>query len=421
MVQAVFPGIALSISLCGWGRLDRFQGRALPEADNLLSKGGARVKADRPGAGPQLLGGKEPVMASLDIEQEKSVFRTYYDKNSKQFVAAKNAYIDIIRTLIRQSDVGEVTKIEGRVKDREECIRKFQRKYQGKLEADEQPYEIKDFISDLIGIRIVCLYEDRVSVVSELLQRHFKILNVTDKISAVESTEDSFGYKGLHMDLALGDGMAAQPKYLPHADSFFEVQIRSLIQDAWSMLDHKIKYKKSIPVDLKRRINILSALFELADREFREIRNATADLMQQATVALISEPPDAGAEATGETATAAGGRTVNAFNFLPIANHFFRDFEFEDHKVDDFVQDIMKLDGGFQKSDLHRCLNENLKNVRDYRDQVLAENPGKTFSAYTSIRHCLYLYDPEKFGRILSRRARERFAGWLKGGGGDAP
>lgn len=353
-------------------------------------------------------------MASLDIEQEKILFAHYYESNKKQFVAAKHAFVDVIKTLIRQFDVGEVTKIEGRIKDKEECIRKFQRKYQAKLEADEQPYEIRDFISDLIGIRIVCLYEDHVPVVSELLQQHFKILNVTDKIAAVESTEDSFGYKGLHMDLALGEAMASQPKYLPHAESSFEVQIRSQIQDAWSMLDHKIKYKKSIPVDLKRRINVLSALFELADREFKEIRNATADLMQQETVAPISEPVSGGVETAEEAVTASGAKAVNAFNFLPIANHFFRDFDFEDYKVDDFVQDILKLNGGFQKSDLHRCLNENLKTVRDYRDHVVAENPEKTFSAYTSIRHCLYLYDQEKFGRILSRRTRERFSLWLK-------
>ena len=48
----------------------------------------------------------------------------------------------------------------------------------------------------------------------------------------------------------------------------FELQIRTIIQDSWSVLDHKIKYKKSIPGQLKRRINVLSALFELADREF---------------------------------------------------------------------------------------------------------------------------------------------------------
>lgn len=353
-------------------------------------------------------------MASLDFGQEKIVFRKFYDSNQKHFADARNVYIRIISSLIKRFDVGEVTKIEGRVKDREECIKKFHRKYQRKLEADEQPYEIRDFISDLIGIRIVCLYEDQISVVSELLQRHFKILDVTDKISAVESTEDSFGYKGLHMDLALNDKTASQPKYLPFLDLSFEVQIRSLIQDAWSVLDHKIKYKRSIPNDLKRRINILSALFELADREFKEIRNATTELMQQATVAPVSDPGDDSPETTGQATLAASAKTVNAFNFHRVAGHFFRDFEFEDYKVDDFVQDILKLDSGFQKSDLHRCLIENLKTVKDYRDHFMAENPDKTFSPYTAIRHCLYLYDQETFGRIVSRGARERFAGWLK-------
>lgn len=353
-------------------------------------------------------------MASLDFEQEKSSFRKYYDSNRKHFTDAKNAYIRIINSLMRRSDVVQVTKIEGRVKDKEECIKKFQSKYLGTLEANEQPFEIRDFISDLIGIRIVCLYEDHIPLVSEVLQRHFTILDVTDKISAVESTEDSFGYKGLHMDLALNKEMASLPKYRPYADCPFEVQIRSLIQDAWSVLDHKIKYKKSIPIDLKRRINILSALFELADREFKEIRNATAELMQQATVSPISDPLDDAREAPAQTATATGSKTVNVFSFLRIAGHFFRDFEFEDEKVDDFVQDILKLNNGFQKSELQKCLAENVKIVREYRDHFLTENPGKTFSPYTSIRHCLYLYDREAFGRILSRGPRERFSFWLK-------
>ena len=231
-------------------------------------------------------------MASLDFEKEKDSFRKFYDSNGKLFENAKKAYIRIISSSLKGTDIGEVTKIEGRVKDKEECIKKFHRKYQSKLEADEQPYEIKDFISDLIGIRIICLYEDQIAMVSEVLKQHFRIIDVTDKISAVESTEDSFGYKGLHMDLALNDQMGSLQKYQHYADYPFEVQIRSLIQDAWSVLDHKIKYKKSIPSDLKRRINILSALFELADREFKEIRNSTTELMQQATVAPISDTLD---------------------------------------------------------------------------------------------------------------------------------
>jgi len=353
-------------------------------------------------------------VASLDFELEKRNFNKFYDHSRPLIVEAKDAYIRAINNLILQANIGEVTKVEGRVKDKDECIKKFHRKYQGKLEADERPYEIKDYISDLIGIRVVCLYEDQIVMVSETLKQLFKIIEVTDKISEVESTEASFGYKGLHMDLMLNDEIRSLPKYQKYAGLSFEVQIRSLIQDAWSVLDHKIKYKKSIPNDLKRRINLLSALFELADREFKEIRNATQELLQQETVAPLGDALEDGINSTEQSSTTAGGRTVNAFNFQRIAGHFFREFEFEDFKVDDFVQTILKLDSGFQKSALHKCLVENSKTVRDYRDEFMAEDPENTFSPYTAIRHCLYLYDHETFNRILSRRPRERFDSWLK-------
>lgn len=359
-------------------------------------------------------------MASLDFEKEKDSFRKFYDSNGKLFENAKKAYIRIICSSLKMTDIGEVTKIEGRVKDKEECIKKFHRKYQSKLEADEHPYEIKDYLSDLIGIRIICLYEDQIEMVAEVLKQRFKIIDVTDKISAVESTEDSFGYKGLHMDLALNAQMSSLPKYRQYADYPFEVQIRSLIQDAWSVLDHKIKYKKSIPNDLKRRINILSALFELADREFKEIRNSTLELIQQATVAPISDPLDGSREISGQPSTEVSEKTVNAFSFMRVAGHFFRDFEFEDNKVDDFVQGILRLDSGFQKSDLHKSLNENLKTVREYSDYFMAKNPDNTFSPYTSIRHCLYLYDKETFSRILSKGPKDRFEGWLRAYRGDS-
>jgi putative GTP pyrophosphokinase len=349
-------------------------------------------------------------VATLNFELERRIFHQYYDENRALFEKAKNAEINIVTALINKSDVGEVTKIEGRVKDKAECIKKFHRKYQGKLESAEQAYQIKDYISDLIGIRIICLYEDQIAVVSQILQKHFTIIDVTDKIAAVESTEGSFGYKGLHMDLALSEEMTTKSKYQPYAQLTFEVQIRSLIQDAWSVLDHKIKYKKSIPNDLRRRINVLSALFELADREFKEIRNATAELMQQATVEPIE---DSTAEENKTLDTESNEKLINAFNFLRVAGHFFRDFEFEDYKVDGFVQDILKLAPDFEKSTLHRSLLENMKAVREYSTEFLAEDPDNSFSPYTSIRHCLYLYDCKTFHRILSRVARERFEGWL--------
>ena len=349
-------------------------------------------------------------MPSLDFDREERAFRKYYDSNRQRFDAAKNAYVSLITARRKQGDSNAVSKIEARVKDKEECIKKFERKYRARLETDEQPYEIKNYISDLIGIRIICLYEDRIASIAQLLTQSFKLIEVTDKIAAIESTEDSFGYKGLHMDLALPDELAAQTKYQAFADCPFEVQIRSLIQDAWSVLDHEIKYKKSIPNELKRRINVLSALFELADREFKEIRNATPALIEQATAAPVSDSVVERNE--GTVSAPASEKIVNAFNFLRVAGHFFKEFEFEDDKVDDFVQDILRLDSLFTRADLHQSLVENLKTVRDYRDDFMVNNPERIFSPYSSIRHCLYLNDPETFNKILSKGARERFEAW---------
>lgn len=351
-------------------------------------------------------------MPSLDFDREERAFRKYYDSNRQRFEAAKNAYVSLITARLKQGDGDAVSKIEGRVKDKEECIKKFDRKYRSQLEADEQPYEIKNYISDLIGIRIICLYEDRIAIVAQLLMQSFKLIEVTDKITAVESTEDSFGYKGLHLDLALPDELATQPKYLTFADCPCEVQIRSLIQDAWSVLDHEIKYKKSIPNELKRRINVLSALFELADREFKEIRNATTELIQQATAAPVSDSVTERSEEGGAVSTPVSEKIVNAFNFLRVAGHFFKEFEFEDDKVDDFVQDILRLDSTFTRADLHQSLLENLKTIREYRDDFMTNNPERIFTPYSSIRHCLYLNDPETFHKILSKGARERFDAW---------
>ena len=82
----------------------------------------------------------------------------------------------------------------------------------------------------------------------------------------IEETESEFGYKGLHLDLKLDDERKILPEYVGFGDQQFEVQIRTIVQDAWSEVDHKLKYKKEIPSDIKRRIYRLAALFELADQ-----------------------------------------------------------------------------------------------------------------------------------------------------------
>lgn len=367
-------------------------------------------------------------MASTDFELEKSEFRKAYDDQRMLLEDAKDAFMALVRSLLLDAGTVEVSKIEGRIKDREECIQKFSRKYLPALETSGTPYTIKEHISDLIGVRVVCLYEDQIRDLPAMLTGHFDVIGTTDKIASMENTEASFGYKGLHLDLRLAPSRSAMPEYRRYAALPFELQLRTIIQDSWSVLDHKIKYKKSIPNSLKRRINTLAALFELADREFRTIREATDEEIRRAhqeaegsedgSDGLVEDgaqaPP---VEAGDEIAAVASGRRgapLDAFGFLRIASHFYRDFDFEPRKVDGFVQEIVGAEPDIRRSDLDRYLRTTISHVKRYQAFFEADSTtGSKMNPFTVIRHCLWLAEPAKFASMLAKFARERFQAWL--------
>jgi putative GTP pyrophosphokinase len=358
-------------------------------------------------------------MASLDFEFEKAAFRTFYEQNLLLLETAQKSFMALVNALVMHPGTVAVSKIEGRVKDKEECIRKFVRKYQPALEERNEPYEIRSHVTDLIGLRIVCLYEDEIDRVADILRSHFEVIEITDKVSAMENTEGSFGYKGLHMDLRLNAARSALPEYAHYAPFRFELQVRTLIQDSWSVLDHKIKYKKSIPNALKRRINVLAALFELADREFREIRDSTEAELQKAADETVAPVGETGVP-TLDAASAAGSE-LNAFTFLKIASHYFRDFEFEANKVDGFVQYIQQWSPGITRAQFNRILKENIAQVKRYKQVFEGRSPTNTLNPFTMIRHCLYLADKTTFSKALSRLARESFDAWLGANGASGP
>ncbi len=307
-------------------------------------------------------------MASIDFDAEKSNFRNYYDENSKLLENAKNSFITLITSLIGNTSDISISKIEGRVKDREESIKKFNRKYRPKLEEVNTPYVIIDHITDIIGLRVVCLYEDEIEKIKGALSEHFEVVEITDKIAQVENTESSFGYKGLHLDLKLNKTRSNLPEYSKFKEFRFEVQIRTIIQDSWSVLDHKIKYKKSIPNNLKRRINSLAALFEVADREFREIRNATCASLEEENVSQEQITKEYDQSQEEQYQPHFNYDRLNAFSFLKIANHFFSNYNFEAHKVDGFTEEILNLKPDISRGKFNFYMRENIAKIKKYKE-----------------------------------------------------
>ncbi|MEA1052690.1 RelA/SpoT domain-containing protein [Lamprobacter modestohalophilus] len=138
-------------------------------------------------------------MPSLDFETEKARFREFHTSHHRLLEDAKDSFVALTNALLIHTGSIAVSKIEGRVKDREECIKKFNLKYRTHLESESINYSILDHITGLIGLRVVCLYEDDIEKIEKCLSDNFDVIDRTDKISQIENTEGSFGYKGLHL------------------------------------------------------------------------------------------------------------------------------------------------------------------------------------------------------------------------------
>jgi len=338
--------------------------------------------------------------------REEAAFHAYYTREHAALQQACAFHVALLQSILGKARQIDIAKVEGRVKERGECVRKFARKYRAALEENATPYEIHHYITDLIGVRVVCLYEDELDKVAQIVQSHYDVMDVTDKVSAAQATASSFGYMGLHLDLRLNAAQAAGAPSAAIAHQPLELQVRTIIQDSWSVLDHKIKYKKSIPAELRRRINVLSALFELADREFRQIRDATA--------AELLRAPDETNQPEPDSRVSASGSELNAFTFLKIAQHFFKDHEFDARKVDLFVDDVRAWLPGMTRARLNSLMRETIGTVKRYKQFHEAQNPDSILTPFTVIRHCLYLGDKTVFRRALRTSAREAFEAWLQ-------
>ena len=275
--------------------------------------------------------------------------------------------------------------IKGRTKSYDECISKFKRKYLPLLKPGENNFKIRDYLTDLIGIRAVCFYSEDVYEIRRRLKKYFREIEITDKSNQIEKTDDKFGYKSLHLQLVLKSRL----EEIVEADQFknikIELQIRTFIQDAWSMLDHKIKYKNSIPQSLKRRINRLSALFEIADDEFLNI---------QKEISLEERKINNRLKKGGKIEKS---KALDVFRFLFVALKYFPEYNFIEYKVDGYVQEILLQKGDFTEGELNEALHKNLSYVNTIEKKIK-----QSLNPYTKIRYCLYKSNVKNFAAILS-------------------
>ncbi len=157
--------------------------------------------------------------------------------------------------------------IESRIKSLPSFLDKVYRL----ISADKN---IEYIFHDIVGIRLITYYSEDVDKITELIESFFKIHSKNSEYETHKRAPNQFGYSSIHYKISLSPETSRYPTLAKFKDIVFEVQVRTVAQHTWATIDHKIRYKTAdeIPHDIQRQIFQLSALFELADRQFLDIK-----------------------------------------------------------------------------------------------------------------------------------------------------
>ncbi len=176
--------------------------------------------------------------------------------------------------------IGIYTRISNRPKDMAGLLKKVVRK------KDEYKDPYAD-MPDKAGVRVVVHFSWEMKRVDEILYKLFKVVDKDNK--SLELGVKSVGYQAIHYQIEFDEtkDATAREKF---AERQCEIQVRTVCQDVWSEMAHILIYKPEIdvPNDLSRHVHCLSALLEVADKNFAEAEQMIRELPGTYTLGLLS-------------------------------------------------------------------------------------------------------------------------------------
>ena len=128
-------------------------------------------------------------------------------------------------------------------------------------------------LTDTLGIRVICPFLEDLAIVEEQLKTMFNILEIEHK--GADRTFSEFGYESIHFLVQIPDEIIKKQKTVPK-DLICEIQVRTILQDAWAEVEHELVYKSEFsPFDLplRRKLASMNASLSLSDIIFQEIRD----------------------------------------------------------------------------------------------------------------------------------------------------
>ena len=180
------------------------------------------------------------------------------------------------------------------------------RSYFNKI-VSQSPQDVTP-ISDLLGIRIVCPFLEDLTVVEKTLLEHFSIREVDHK--GEQQSFREFAYDSIHLLLDLEGQAIAHP--LPGVEGVCEIQLRTILQDAWAEVEHELIYKSdwSIPTgQIRRKLAALNANLTLSDIIFQDLREFQKEVVLKQEKRRSIQDARTGILSSGELSQQLGGES----------------------------------------------------------------------------------------------------------------
>lgn len=193
-------------------------------------------------------------------EENPEYIRIFYDNfETNKKLCQEVEYI--LSTELNKEDI-EIAHVSSRAKTLNSFCEKIYRK------SYTKPF---DEINDFAGVRVVFLYSTDRPKLEQIIEREFDVIERIDKVL---TDEEKFGYGALHYLVKIKENRAGT-RYDDLKNRICEIQVRTILQDAWALVAHHLSYKREsdVPKELSRKLNALSGLFETADDQFENIRN----------------------------------------------------------------------------------------------------------------------------------------------------
>ena len=127
-----------------------------------------------------------------------------------------------------------------------------------RLKSDEAKKSNFVALTDVMGIRVICAFLEDLPEVEKQIQQNFDVKEVEYK--GADQNFREFGYESIHVLVAIPSDCYPKETNLPLPENIVcEIQIRTILQDAWAEVEHELIYKSEFtPFDMPLRRKLAS-------------------------------------------------------------------------------------------------------------------------------------------------------------------